>query len=191
MTRDEIYEHLAQVYLGKKNKFDKKQQKQFNAWLVINIVITVIIFASATYGLTAFLVNRDDVLQNRIIYSLNNGPIRIPYNVGYPHPSVKAFSLSVPDVNAAKYASLQFMIRGLEEGYPGTVRIEVRNTKNETASVFVEEVGLHWKNVNVPLNQFKDISDWSGVAEVSFIFESWNMDKKKGIVLIDNICFSS
>lgn len=191
MTRDEIYEHLAQVYLGKKNKSDQKQVKQFNAWLVINIVITVIIFASATYGLTAFLANRDDVLQNRIIYALNNGPIRVPYNVGYPHPSVKAFSLAIPHVNAAKYASLQFAIRGLEEGYPGTVRIEIRNAKNEKASIFVEGVALDWKNVNIPLNEFKDISDWSGVAEVSFILESWNMDKKKGIVLIDNICFSS
>ncbi len=77
MTRDEIYDHLAQVYLGKKNKIAQQKKVRFNVWLVINIVITVIIFASASYGLSAFLTHRGDALQNKIIFSLNNGPIRV------------------------------------------------------------------------------------------------------------------
>ena len=192
MTRDDIYDHLAQVYLGKKNKIEEtKKKKQFNAWLLINIGITVIIFASSIYGLTAFLAGRADSLQNQVIYALNKGPIRINYNLNYPYPPVKTFSLAIPAINAAKYTSLQFKARALEEGSPDIIRIEIKNKKNETASVFVQKIDLSWKNFDIPFEEFKQITDWSDLNEVSFIFESWNAEKKKGIVLIDNVCFSS
>ena len=196
MTRDEIYDHLAQVYLGKKNKIEQEQQEQdrkehFHAWLVINVVITVIIFASSFYGLTAFLAQRGDTLQNRIIYSLNKGPIRVKYNVAYPYPPVEPFSLTVPQVDAEKYKNLHFSIRGTEEGTPGIMRVELKNRRNEVSSVFIEDVRLDWKSVDVPLEEFQQISDWTNIETVSFILESWNAEKKKGIVLIDDVCFSS
>jgi hypothetical protein len=191
MTRDDIYDHLAQVYLGKRSHHEEQKKKQFNAWLLINIVITIIIFASSIYGLTAFLARHDNLLQDKIIYALNKGPIRINYNLNYPYPPVKSFALSVPRIQAGKFKNLQFSIRGLEEGYPGIMRVEIRNNKNEIASVIVDQVDLHWKKVSVPFEDFKGISDWTKVDEVSFILESWNAKKQKGIILIDDICFSS
>jgi hypothetical protein len=191
MTRDDIYDHLAQVYLGKKTKVEQKKKQQFNAWLVINILITVIIFSSSIYGLTAFLAHRGDSLQNHVIFSLNSRPIRINYNLVYPYPPVKSFSLEIPEVNTAKYKSLQFSVRGMDEGYPEVMRIEMRNHKNEVASVYIRGLQKDWRNINIPLADFQQITDWSDIAEVSFIFESWNIQKKKGIVLIDDVCFSS
>lgn len=192
MTRDEIYEHLAQVYLGKKSnqKDEKGKKQQFNAWLVINIVITVIIFASSFYGLSAFFTHQGDPFQNKIIYALNKGPIRVKYDLRQPYPSVKTFSLVVPNVDVAKYNELQFSIRGMEEGYPGIMRVELRNKKNETASAILEGIGLDWKSFRIPFEEFEKISDWSNIVEVSFILESWNAEKKKGIILIDDVCFS-
>jgi len=190
MTRDDIYEHLAQVYLGKKKKSIQQKEQHFSAWLVINIVITFVIFASSFYGFTAFLARRGNALHNKVIYALNNGPIRVNYNVRYPHPSVKSFSLSVPKVGADKYKQLQFSARGMEEGYPGRMRIELKNKKNERDSVFVDDIQLDWKRVSIPLEKFEKISDWSDIDEVSFVLESWNVEKQKGILLIDNICFS-
>ena len=43
MNRDDIYDHLAQVYLGKRNKTEEKKKKQYSVWLLINIGITFII----------------------------------------------------------------------------------------------------------------------------------------------------
>lgn len=191
MTRDDIYDHLAQVYLGKRSNLDQKKKKRLNSWLVINIIITVVIFASSIYGLTAFLTHRGDVLQNKIIYALNNGPIRLSYNLEYPYPSVKTFSLSIPKLNVAKYKALQFSMRALEEGTPGTVRIEIKNHKNEVAFVFVENVDLSWKNCEIPFEKFRQISDWSDISEVSFVLEAWNTKNKKGALLIDDVAFSS
>lgn len=190
MTRDDIYEHLAQVYLGKKKKARKEKKLQLNAWLVINILITVVIFASVSYGLSAFLTRRGDALHNKVIYALSNGPVRVKYNLGYPYPSVKTFSFSVPEINVGKYKEFQFSIRGTEEGSPGTMRIELKNRKNEASSVFVENINLDWKEFQIPLEKFNKISDWSKIEEVSFILESWNAEKDKGIILIDGVCFS-
>ncbi len=191
MSRDDIYDHLAKVYLGKRNQGEERKKKQLNAWLVVNIFLTLIIFTSSIWGLTAFLKRRDDLLRDKVIFTLNKGPIRIKYNLNHPYPPVKSFTLSVPPVNAAKYRKLQFSVRGLEEGTPGIIRVEIRNRKNEIDSVFIDDVHLGWKKMSVPFAEFDQIADWGGIAEVSFILESWNADKKKGIVLIDDICFSS
>jgi hypothetical protein len=191
MNRDDIYDHLAQVYLGKKNKSEQKRKKQFTSWLVINIVITGIIFASSVYGLTAFLTHRGDPFPSKVIYTLNNGPIRISYNLEYPFPPVKTFSLSVPEMNVAKYHELQFAVRGLEEGSPGIIRVEVRNRRNEVSSVFVKNIEFKWERIQIPFEKFEHISDWSDISEISFVIESWNAEDKDGIILIDDVCFST
>ena len=194
MTRDEIYDHLAQVYLGKKNNsnnIEEKRKLQFSAWLLINTVITVVIFTSCVYGLTAFLAQRGNSFHNKIIYALNQGPVRVKYNLNYPYPPVKTFSFSVPAINAVKYKNLQFSVRGTEDGYPGIVRVEVKNEKNEIASMIIDNVVVDWKSWSIPFEKFSQISDWTNLSEVSFILESWNAEKKKGVLLIDNVCFSN
>lgn len=194
MTRDEIYDHLAQVYLGKKNIAEAakpvKEKKQFSTWLVINILITVFIFATSFYGFTAFLTRRSDSLQNKIIYALNKGPIRVRYDLTYPHPQVKTFSIFVSDIDAEKYGYLEFSVRGME-GRPGTLRIEVTNKVNEISSVFVDQVGPDWSKKKISLKEFEQITDWSSVKEIQFVLESWNVASQKGLLMIDDVCFSS
>jgi hypothetical protein len=191
VNREDIYDHLAQVYLGKRKEVDEKKKKQFNAWLVINVVITLLIFASATYGLTAFLQQKGSALGNNIIYSLHRGSIRLEYNFLYPFPPEKTFALIVPPMDAAKYAHLQFSIRGREEGVPGTVKVVIKNKKNEEAFFYVEKIDMDWKEVNIPLNDFKGITDWTTLTDVSFVLENWNIEDKKGLVLIEDVRFST
>jgi len=191
MKRDEIYDHLAQVYLGKRTKKDIKKKRQINAWLVINIFIAAVIFTSAFYGLTAFLTQHNSSLQSRIIFSLHSGTMRMEYDLTDPYSPVKTFAVSVPAVDASKYGKIQFMIRGKEEGVPGVVRVVVKNQLNEEASYYVQGVGLDWQEFSISLDEFKQITDWSNLTEISFVLESWNIDDKKGLVLIDNLYFSS
>lgn len=191
MRRDDIYDHLAQVYLGKRTKTDIKKEKQFNAWLVINIFITVLIFGGAFYGLTAFLTHHNSSLQSRIIFSLHNGPVRIEYDLSDPFLPVKTFALDIPSIDADRYNKIQFSIRGKEEGVPGVVRVVMKNRRNEESSYYVQGVGLDWQEYSIPLTEFKQITDWSSLTDISFVLESWNIDNIKGLVLIDNLRFSS
>ena len=191
MSREDIYDHLAQVYLGKRRKTEEKKKKQFNAWFVLNIFIAVIIFTSVFYGLTAFLTRNGLTLKKNIIFSIYNGPLSIEYNFKDAFTPSKAFSLEIPKtLKAGQYENFQFSIRAKEEGSPGIMKIVFKNTKNEESSYYIQNVGQKWQKVNVPLEKFYQITDWSNVTEVSFVLESWNVDSKRGVVLIDDVCFS-
>jgi len=191
MRREEIYDHLAQVYLGKRTTTNVKIKQQFNAWLVINIFITVLIFSGAFYGLTAFLTHQNSSLRSSIIYELYNGPVRIEYDLRDPFSPVKTFALNLPSMNADRYGSIHFSVRGKEEGVPGVIRVVMKNKRNEEASYYVQGVGFDWQEFDIPLAEFKQITDWSSLTGVSFVLESWNIENKKGLVLIDNLRFSS
>lgn len=191
MNRDEIYDHLAKVYLGKKNSIQETKKKKINsAWLAMNIFITLLILASSFYGLTAFLNRQQLDLKNRIVYSLNNNPIRIAYDLGYPYPPVKTFSLAVPTKDISKFRKLNISIRGMEAGYPGVVKLTLSNQKNEKATYFLQDIGQEWEHLSIPIDKIR-LTDMTNVTELSFVLESWNVQNKKGIVLVDEISFSN
>jgi hypothetical protein len=191
MTRDEIYEHLAKVYLGKREDVTKvEQKKQTNrSWLVINIAITAVLVISTVYGFTAFLTRRAG-LHDQVFYSLNNNPIRMAYDLNDPYPSTKKFSITLPSKDVSKYNSLKLSIRGMNGAYPGIVKLLILNDKNEKAIYFIQNVEANWVNVKIPFEKL-NLSDWTNIKEVAFMLEAWNVDHRKGTVLIDDISFSN
>lgn len=190
MTRDEIYDHLARVYLGKRQEADLQGKRRWNAWLLNNILIAVIIFAGAFYGLTAFLTQHS-LWQSRIIFSLHNGLARLDYDFNQDFSPVKSFSLSVPRMDASRYKNIQFTIRAKDGGTPGILKVVVVNEKGETAFYYIQGMDASWQEYSIPLDEFKQITDWTHLKDISFVLESWNAEQKKGVILIDNICFSS
>lgn len=190
MTRDEIYEHLAKVYLGKKENAVQKKTKTFNSWLILNIVITLFILASVFYGLTAFLAHRGASLKQSVVYSLTNSPIRISYDVGENMPQVKKFSLAIPQVDLSKFQYLNFSMRGMESTAPSVVKLILRNQRNEEAVHYVQGVNKKWQRQKVILADL-NILDLESVREMDFVIEAWNIDHKKGVLLVDDISFSN
>jgi hypothetical protein len=191
MTRDEIYDHLAKVYLGKRQDVvqEKKKKTLNQSWLVINGVITAVILISTVYGFTAFLT-RKVTINNEVFYSLTNNPIRISYDLNDPFPSTKAFSITIPKKDVSKYNNLNLTIRGMNEAYPGIVKMVIGNQLNEKATYYIKSVHGQWQKVNIPLDKLS-LTDWSTVTDVSFVLEAWNVDHKKGTLLIDEVSFSN
>ncbi len=189
MTRDEIYDHLAQVYLGKRKEAEPRRKKHFHAWLLFNVLITLMIFSSVVYGLTAFLT-RQSSLRGNVLFALHNGLVRLDYNFDEDFSPVKTLLLSAPAIDASRYKNLQFSIRAKDPGNPSIVKVVVENHKNETAAYYVQGVDYSWQDFRIPLREFKPITDWTSLKNISFVLESWNVEQKEGIILIDNICFS-
>ena len=189
MTRDEIYDHLAQVYLGKRKESEASKRKHFHAWLLINVLITLMIFSSVFYGLTAFLT-RQSSLRGNVLFALHNGLVRLDYNFDKDFSPVKTLALSTPAIDASRYKSLQFSIRAREKGNPSIVKVVIENDKNEVSVYYIQGIDYAWQDFRIPLHEFKQITDWTNLKNVSFVLESWNVAKKEGIILIDNICFS-
>jgi len=190
MDKEEIYEHLAQVYLGKKSQDKPQSKKHFRFPQQARIILMFLAGCVVFYSLTAFLSRRHD-FKASIIFALNNSPIRVKYDLNDPFPQVKDFSITIPPTaDIAKYKSLNFSMRGLEEGYPDIVKIVLKNKKDEFAFKYIDGVNLKWKHHSIALQDFSGITDWSTLSEVAFVLEAWNVKKKKGIILIEDICFS-
>ncbi len=191
MTRDEIYEHLAKVYLGKRESAEQeKKRKSVNqSWLVINVTITAVILLSTVYGFTAFLTRRAGI-NNQIFYELNNNLVKIPYDLNDPFPSTKSFAISIPDKDVSKFSKLNLSMRGFNGAYPGVVKLVVSNLKNEKATYYIKNIDAQWHKVSIPLEQL-NLTDWTTVSKVAFVLEAWNVDFRQGTVLIDDISFSN
>ena len=192
MTRDEIYDHLAQVYLGKREqvKVEPPKPRIPSAWLVINGVITALILASMVYGLTAFLANHDDLLKSRVIYSLNNSPIRLSYNVGAGLPQTKDLSIALPSVDVTKYSRLNLTVKASGGGNPGMVKIVLTNSLAERATYYLQGIKPRWQDYSIAFDQL-NLTDWKSLKDISFVVEAWNADRAEGTVFIDNISFSN
>ena len=191
MSRDEMCDHLAKVYLGKRqNVVEEKKKKALNqSWMIINIVITAVILVTTVYGFTAFLT-RKVTLNNGILYSLTNNPIHVAYDLNDPFPSSKTFSIAIPNKDASKYDHLNLAIRGMNAAYPGIVKMVIGNQRNEKATYYIKNVQGSWQKVSIELDKL-NLTDWSTVTDVSFVLEAWNVDFKKGSVIIDDVSFSN
>ena len=192
MTRDEIYDHLAKVYLGKRESAAPKKSKSKpinRSLLVINIVITAVITISTVYGFTAFLTRRAG-LKSQVFYALNNNPIRIAYDLNDPYPATKTFSITIPNKDVSKYRALNVSLRGMDGAYPGIVKVVVGNQKNEQAIYYIQNVQSNWQKASIPFEKL-NLTDWTTITDVSFVLEAWNVDFRKGTVLIDGVSFTN
>ena len=190
MNRDEIYDHLAKVYLGKRESVEpKKPEPPKGAWLIINVVITAFILTSVVYGLTAFLTQRKDAFKSRVMYALNNSPIRLTYAVGGNYPQVKDLTITVPEMDVTKYHRLNLSLRTLN-GNPGMLKVVLRNAREEQASYYLQGLQNRWQDYSISFDEM-NLTDWKSLKDISFVVEAWNTKELAGSVLIDNISFSN
>lgn len=190
MTKDEIYEHLARVYLGKKKKKKKAPGFKFYILLFLNIFAVIGIATLFLYGLKGTLP-KGMLARNDIYFSLNQYPLRLQFNFQAPYPQIENFSLPLPEIDARPYRLLEFSIRATRMAAPAILRITLENKKKEMSSYFLKSVSTKWQKITIPLAEFKEITDRSNITKVHFVFEAWNIGTKKGAVLIDDICFSN
>ncbi len=99
------------------------------------------------------------------------------------------FTITIPNKDISKYSHLNLSIRGLNEA-PGVIKMILGNQRNEKATYYIQNVQTGWQKVSIPLDKL-NLTDWSTVTDVSFVLEAWNMDFKKGTVLIDDLAFSN
>ncbi len=191
MTKEEIYDHLAKVYLGKKKK--KKQSIVFDkvhVLLFVNILV-IIIFLGCFLFYSIDQARHGEVkeITSSIKLALNHYPLRLKYDFIELGPQVENFSMVIGGKDFREYNFLGLSVKGTSRAYPRLFKITIENTKREKADYYIDDVDTTWKEVIIPLGEFKKITDWSSIEKISFVFEAWNLDNTKGMVLLDDICF--
>lgn len=190
MTREEIYEHLASVYLGKR-KAKKKRFSFLKILLFINLIAAVLL--SSIYFIKNYrtIIIKQEKQDKSISLALNYYPLRLAYTFPKNTPQIKNFSLHLPNISVEDYDSLVFNIRGYKNGLPRILKVSLENKKKEKSAYYLNHITTKWQKITIPLSEFKEITDWSNLKKLSFIIEAWNIDNEKVYVLIDDICFYS
>jgi hypothetical protein len=129
-------------------------------------------------------------LKSQVFYALNNNPIRIAYDLNEPFPATKTFSITIPNKDVSKYKVLNVSLRGMDGAYPGIVKVVVGNQKNEQAIYYIQNVQASWQKASIPFEKL-NLTDWTTITNVSFVLEAWNVDFRRGTVLIDGVSFSN
>jgi len=186
MTREEIYEHLAQVYLGKKTK--KKKKYNFMKVILFANLIAITLLPSF-YFISAKNTKDIQKQEQSLTLALNYYPLRVVYNFKDNAPQVENFSLHLQNVNVENYDSLVFYVRGRSRLSPRILKVSLENKKKEKSVYYLDTLEAKWQKITIPLKEFKEISDWTNINKLSFIIEAWNTDETKGSVLIDDVHF--
>ena len=98
--------------------------------------------------------------------------------------------MTIPNKDVSKYKALNVSLRGLDGAYPGIVKVIVANQKNEKAIYYIQNVNIQWRKANIPFEKL-NLTDWTTVTDVSFVLEAWNVDFRRGTLLIDGVSFSN
>lgn len=186
MTREEIYEHLAQVYLGKKTK-KKKKYNLIKVILFVNLVAITLL--PSFYFVNSKNTKNIQKQEQSFELALNYYPLRLVYDFKGNTLQVENFSLHLPNLNVENYNSLIFYLRGKRDLSPRILKISLENKKKEKSVFYLSGIEAKWQKISIPLSEFKEISDWTNITKLSFIIEAWNTDEEKGSVLIDDVHF--
>lgn len=189
MTREEIYEHLANVYLGKRENH-KKNHKLIKILLLVNLIAVMLLPSFYLIkNKEIILANGQKGQEQSFALALNYYPLRLVYNFKENSPQVENFSLYFPELNVESYQALVFSIRGIKNSSPRKLKICLENKKKEQSAYYLDDIRTRWQKKTIPLSIFKQITDWSNITKLSFIIEAWNTDEEKGSILIDDVSF--
>jgi len=184
MDKKDIYEHLAKIYLDASNNKKKKPQEQlrFKRLFVIFLVSTLSLTAILTYYFV-----RNKSLHSEVALVLQSEVIKINFN--FDPAKKEIYSIPLKKLNASKYKHLGFALKKENFNDRISLKIELTNVFNEKSEIYAKDIPHKWRDYKINFSDFKNITDWSSLTNLSFIVEEWNSREKSGIIYIDNVRF--
>lgn len=184
MDKKEIYEHLAKIYLDasvKKPKVYKDYPKFKNLFFFSVAVIFVFSF------LLVSNFKKNSRLNSELSLTLLSGATKINFN--FDPAQKETYTIKLNNLNLSKFHSLAFDLKKLDRKNTISVRVEFTNTFKEKAELYVKNIPAKWQDYILNFSDFKNITNWGQMSEVSFSIEQWNARENHGVVYIDNVRF--
>lgn len=183
MDKKDIYEHLAKIYLDasqKRKKRTKAFSKVFKNIFFISIALIL--------GFSIFFIARLSIkpaLDSQIAVVLCPDAVKVNFHF---NPAKKEiYSIDLKNLDLSRFKTLEFSAKTANYQDNAYLRVEFNSAFREKSEIYIKDLLHRWRDYEIALSDFKDISEWSKMANLSFIVEEWNVGEKKGAVYIDNV----
>jgi hypothetical protein len=112
----------------------------------------------------------------------------IKMNFDFEPAKEETYSINLNKLNLGRFRELGFAVRKANFQDKITLKVEFANAFNEKSELYLNEIpAFKWRDYRIKLTEFKNISDWSEMFNLSFIVENWNTKEKRGLLYIDDI----
>lgn len=183
MDKKDIYEHLAKIYLdasSKKKKKNKAYPQIFKNLFFISLLMVV--------GLSAaLLANPRSKEPANAQVALILAPEALKINFNFDPAKKEIYTLNLNRLNLNKYKALAFSLKKANFKDTISLRVEFTTAFKEKSELYVKNIPHSWQEYTLSLADFKSISDWSEITNLSFGVEEWNTRENNGVVYIDNV----
>jgi hypothetical protein len=183
MDKKDIYEHLAKIYLDTpavKKKKTKTQAKDHKNFIIIAVAIAL--------GLVLAVYTRlylHGALKQGFAYVLSTEPVKI--NFDFDPAKKEIFSFNLNGANLARFNTIGFSLKKSNFSDSISLRVEFTNALKERSEIYIKDIPNKWKFYELKFSDFKSITDWSKMNDVSFIVEQWNAKDNQGLIYLDSV----
>ena len=184
MKKKDIYEHLAHIYLDASSAKKKKRITSHPH------VIQRIFFASISILIFTFLfsyLNRNRNLNSDTALILCLDPVKI--NFHFDPAKKEIYSINLNKLDLSKFKTLAFSVKKTNYLDDLSLRVEFTNVFKEKSELYIKHIPHKWQEYKMNFSEFKNISTWFQMLNLSFIVEEWNTKEKRGEVYLDNVRF--
>jgi hypothetical protein len=183
MDKKDIYEHLAKIYLDASLKKQKKSEKYPQLVKNISVVSLAVVLAIGSGFIFTYL--RDRPYNQEV--SLVLLPDAAKINFHFDPARKEIFALQLNRLDLSRYKALKFSAKKANYNNIIALKVEFTNNFKERSDIYYKDLPTRWQDFSVSLSDFKGISDWSEMTNLTFTIEEWNVQEKKGVVYIDNV----
>ncbi len=185
MDKKDIYEHLANIYLDASSKRKKKDKRLLKFSKPVFVISIFLIFSISSIIFNNFHKNKPLNSETALFISTETAKINFNFN-----PAKKeVYSINLNKLDMDKFKTLGFSLKTKNYGDSINLRIEFTNSFKEKSEIYIKEISHKWHDYKVNFADFKKITDWSKMSNLSFTVEEWNAKEDYGVVYIDNIRF--
>lgn len=183
MDKKDIYEHLAKIYLDASSG-KKKKEPPSRIYKNLFIASIAVIVALSAFSLGS-LTKRRPSAAHEIALVLLPEPAKI--NFHFDPAKKEIFTLHLNKLDLTRYRAAGFALKKANFFDTISVRVEFTNIFKEKSELYFKDIPHKWRDYSVKFSEFKNVSDWSEMASLSFTVEQWNAKEKKGVVYVDNV----
>lgn len=183
MDKKDIYEHLAKIYLDASSNKVKKAKTFPPIFKKIILVIIFFVFGLSVAILLKFQKSKPFSSETSLV--LLHDTARI--NFHFDPARKEIYSLGLNKLNLSGFRSLEFSVKKVNYYDRISLRVEFTNAFKEKSEAYFKDIPHKWKDYRINLSEFKNISDWTEMSNLTFAIEEWNAREKKGIVYLDNV----